>query len=211
MNAVYRPLPLRLGLQSWALFTTRSNDSRFSPFRDRVFLRDHNTCQFCGFQATLYQTVVNLDANYSHNVLSNMVTACCFCAQCCFIEMVGKLEYGDGVLIYCPEMTQNEVNGLCHVAFCAMANSSAYSAESESIYNTMKLRSKSVDKRLGERMSQPKHLAQMLIDTPLNNREQIAYEVLSELRLLPLHSAYKQQIQSWGDVAIEGMMQESPS
>ena len=40
------------------------------------------------------------------NKVSNLVTACCFCGQCCFLESVSVGKYGGGTLIYLPEIDQ---------------------------------------------------------------------------------------------------------
>ncbi|ASQ45269.1 hypothetical protein clem_03555 [Legionella clemsonensis] len=83
---------------SWRLYSARKADERFKAYELKVFQRDRYTCQFCGFQAKLFQEVVNLDHDFTNNRLSNLVTACCFCAQCFFIESVGVGGYGGGLL-----------------------------------------------------------------------------------------------------------------
>ncbi len=67
---------------SWRLYSARKMDKRFKVYEQKVLQRDRYTCQFCGFQARIFQEIVNLDCNYTNNRLSNLVTACCFCAQC---------------------------------------------------------------------------------------------------------------------------------
>lgn len=105
---------------SWRLYSARKIDERFKSYEQKIFQRDRYTCQFCGFQARLYQDIVNLDGDYTNNRLSNLVTACCFCAQCFFVESVGVGGYGGGTLIYLPELTQAELNSLCHVLFALL-------------------------------------------------------------------------------------------
>ena len=91
-----QPLKLQVNLGAWRLYALRRTDSAFYPFRDKIMHRDNYTCQFCGFQAREYQDVINLDNNYKKNKSSNLSTACCFCAQCFFLESVGVGEYGGG-------------------------------------------------------------------------------------------------------------------
>ena len=100
---------------AWRLYSARQADPKFKSFELRVLQRDRYTCKFCGFQAKLFQEVVNLDSNYTNNRMENLVTACCFCSQCFFIESVGVGGYGGGTLVYLPELTQPEVNSFCHV------------------------------------------------------------------------------------------------
>lgn len=89
------PLELRIQLGNWRVFAARKASRNYAKFSERVFRRDNYTCQFCGFQARDFQEIINLDQNYSNNVIHNLVTACCFCAQCFFLESVG-VSYGGG-------------------------------------------------------------------------------------------------------------------
>lgn len=73
---------------SWRLYSARKIDERFKSYEQKIFQRDRYTCQFCGFQARLYQDIVNLDGDYTNNRLSNLVTACCFCAQCFLLSQL---------------------------------------------------------------------------------------------------------------------------
>ena len=102
---------------NWRLYMTRKADPAFLPFQKKVFARDQNTCRFCGFCAESGMDVVNLDQNYLNNKISNCVTACPMCSQCCFIDAIGKSDFGGGVLIYLPEMKQAQLNALCQVLF----------------------------------------------------------------------------------------------
>jgi len=192
----------------WRLFASRKEDPSFQNFATRVWERDAHTCGYCGFQAKEYQEIINLDGNYRNNKMGNMETACCFCAQCFFLEAVGKMDYGGGSLIYLPEINQAELNGLCHVLFCAIANATNYRTDAQSIYRNLKLRSKLVEDKLGEGMSNPALLGQVLIDAELENREAISQTVLNDLRLLPSRSKFRDQIEAWATTALQGMADE---
>lgn len=185
----------------WRLFSARKADPAFLTFSEKVWQRDDYTCQFCGFQAKDYQEVVNLDQDYSHNKLSNLVTACCFCAQCFFLEGVGKGAYGGGTLIYLTDMTQAELNGLSHVLFCAIANATDYRTEAQNIYRTLKMRSQTVEQNLGEGMSDPAMFGQLLIETGIE-----ANNILAQLRLLPSRSKFATQIEAWAGTAYAALL-----
>src|SRR5262245_61255351 len=103
-------LLLAVNLSGWRAFVRRKEDKGFLPIQSRAFERDQYTCQYCGFQAKEYQEVVNADGNYANNKLSNMITACCFCTQCLFLQSVGVDEMGGGQLIYLPEVSQNDLS-----------------------------------------------------------------------------------------------------
>jgi intracellular multiplication protein IcmJ len=187
--------------QAWRIFSARKLDPTFAKFAEKVFERDHYVCQYCGFQAHEYMDVVNRDNNYHNTQLSNMMTACCFCAQCLFIESIDFNDYGGGKIIYYPEMTQAELNGLCQVVFCAIANATNYRANAQNIYRDLKFRSGIVEETLGEGMSNPVRLGQMMIDAPLENREQVQETVLKDLRLLPSKTKFETQIKAWAATA----------
>lgn len=188
---------------AWRLFSLRKADPAFQNFERKIFERDQYTCQFCGFQAVQFQEVINLDQNYRNNKLPNLVTACCFCSQCFFLEAVGKDDYGGGTLIYLPEVSQGDLNGFCHVIFCAMTNATNYRTDAQNIYRSLKLRSQIVEKQVGEGMSDPALLGRLLIDTPDKDRVAIGESILKPLRLLPSHSKFSKQIEAWAKAALE--------
>ena len=96
-------LQLAVNLEGWRIFARRKEDKAFLPVAKRVLTRDAYTCQYCAFQAQEYQEVVNLDGDYLNNKFGNMVTACCFCVQCHFLQAVGWDETSGGQLIYLPK------------------------------------------------------------------------------------------------------------
>ncbi len=197
-------LSLRVSPGASRLFFARKFDPAFAKFTGQIWKRDYYTCQFCGFQANKFQEVVNLDGNYKNNTLSNLVTACCFCAQCLFMEMVGKGDYGGGTLIYMPEISQPELNGLSHVLFCAIANGTDYRVDAQNIYRNLKMRGQIVEDKLGEGVSNPALVGQMLLNTAANQKERNP-GWLSDLRLLPARTKFKEQIDAWAAAALEEM------
>jgi intracellular multiplication protein IcmJ len=201
--ATLYPIKLNAIADAWRLFSVRKSDVAFAEFGKRIFERDKYTCQYCGFQARQFQEIVNLDQNYHNNRITNLITACCFCTQCFFLESVGKDDYGGGVLIYLPEISQNDLNGFCHVLFCAMANATSYRTDAQNIYRSFKLRAQIVEKQLGDGMSDPALLGRMLIDAPERKRPKIEEEILSPLRLLPSHTRFTKQIDTWAKAALK--------
>ncbi|MGQ3888121.1 type IVB secretion system protein IcmJDotN [Legionella sp. CNM-1927-20] len=192
---------------SWRLYSARKADERFKAFELKVFQRDRYTCQFCGFQAKLFQEVVNLDGNYTNNRLNNMATACCFCAQCFFIESVGVGGYGGGTLIYLPELTQAELNSLCHVLFCAITNDTGYKTSAQNIYRSFKFRSQAVEEKFGEGTSDPAIFGQLIIDSGAS--AETADQLFHNIRLLPSRAKFRKQIEQWAASALEEMTEAS--
>lgn len=191
---------------AWRMYSARKVDERFKSYEQKVLKRDRYTCQFCGFQARLFQDVVNFDNDYSNNRMSNMVTACCFCSQCFFIESVGVGGYGGGTLIYLPELTQSELNSLCHVLFCAITNDTGYKSSAQNIYRSFKFRSQVVEEKFGEGTSDPAIFGQLMIDAGVKD-EATRANLFNNIRLLPSRAKFRRQIEKWAASALEEITQ----
>jgi intracellular multiplication protein IcmJ len=187
---------------SWRLYSARKVDERFKAYEQKVFQRDRYTCQFCGFQVRIYQEIVNLDRDYTNNRLSNLVTACVFCAQCFFVESVGVGGYGGGTLVYLPEMSQTELNSLCHVLFCAITNDTGYKSSAQNIYRSIKFRSQIVEDKFGEGTSDPALFGQLMIDSDVKQIE-ISDQLFKNICLLPSRAKFRKQIEKWAASALE--------
>ncbi len=200
-------LQLAVNLIGWRQFVRRKTDKKFLSVEKAIFNRDQNTCQYCGFQAKEYQDVVNLDGNYQNNRSSNMVTACCFCSQCLFLQAVGLDEMSGGQLIYLPEMSQADLNSFCHVLFCAMGNSTGYQESAQSIYRSFKFRSQIVENKFGSGTSNPGVFGQMIVEYQ-DQFPNKGSEVLKDLRLLPSNVKFRVQLEAWAAAAIEELEAE---
>lgn len=187
---------------AWRLYSARKSGSSFKEFEKKILLRDKYTCRFCGFQAKLFQDIVNVDGDYNNNKMSNMVTSCCFCSQCFFLESVGVGGYGGGTLIYLPEISQTELNSLCHVLFCAITNDTGYKSSAQTIYLGLKVRSQQIEDKFGEGTSDPSIFGHLLIDTVGLNEEKLS-KILYGVRLLPSRAKFRKQIEGWAANAIE--------
>jgi len=187
---------------AWRMYSARKANAAFGAFQKKILHRDRYTCQFCGFQARQYQDLVNLDGNYRNNKARNIVTACCFCTQCFFLESVGVGDFGGGTLIYLPEISQEQLNSFCHVIFCAITNDTGYKASAQSIYRSFKFRSQLVEDALGEGSSSPSTVGQLLIDSAKTDiKEQ--QKLLDGVRLLPSRAKFRQQIERWAATALD--------
>jgi intracellular multiplication protein IcmJ len=200
-----RDIQLSATESHWRLFSIRKSDSKFQAFQTRIFERDEYTCQFCGFCAHELMDVVNLDGNYRNNHIDNLVTACHFCSQCFFLDGVGKGDFGGGVLIYLPEMPQNELNAFCHVLFSLMISGGRSAAEAKTIYRNLRLRTQYVEKELGKGLSDPSTYGQLLIDADINNKSELHQMLIEKLRVLPIISSYVSQLHVWADSALKKM------
>lgn len=197
------PLSLSIGVGRWQIFSGRKADPAFFPLRDKVLIRDNFTCQFCGFQAQEHQEVVNLDGNYQNNKFANLMTACVFCTQAMFLEVVG-VSFGGGKLIYLPEISQSEVNSLCHVLFCAMTNKTGYMDTAQTSYRNLRLRSQAIEEKFGLNTSDPDVFCQLVLNNDLKIEQKKLFE---NIRLLPSYAKFKEQLEDWAAAAIEELSQ----
>lgn len=200
-------LQLAVNLNGWRLFVRRREDKAFLPVADKVLSRDNYTCQYCGFQAKEFQEIVNLDGNYANNKLSNMITACCFCSQCLFLESTGLDEMGGGQLIYLPELSQADLNSFCHVLFCAMGNGTGYQESAQAIYRSFKFRSQPVENKFGSGTSSPATFGQIILEFRQSHPD-TPVEILKDLRLLPAYTKFKIQLETWAKAALEELAAE---
>ncbi len=204
-------LQLAVNLSGWRVFVRRREDSAFLPVATRVLERDNYTCQYCAFQAKEYQEIVNLDGNYANHKLDNLVTACCFCSQCFFLESVGLDEMGGGQLVYLPEMSQADLNSFCHVLFCAMGNGTGYQESSQAIYRSFKFRSQTIENKFGSGASNPSTFGQLILEYKAEHPEKKADTLLKDVRLLPSYTKFKVQLDAWAAAALEELAVESQS
>jgi len=194
-------LQLRASPDSWRLFSARKSDINFQAFEKKVLERDYYMCQYCGFQAHKHQEIVNQDGNFRNNKFSNLVTACLFCSQCFFLESIGVGGFGGGIIVYMPELSQPQLNSICHVLFCAITNNSAYKGIAQNIYLNLKMRSSVVDAKFGEGTSEPANFGYLLIEAAHLGAENLN-KLTSGLRLLPSRARFRAQIESWSSNAI---------
>ncbi|MCH9643679.1 MAG: type IVB secretion system protein IcmJDotN [Gammaproteobacteria bacterium] len=194
-----REIQLTAAESNWRLFMIRKADKAFLSFQDKVFQRDQYSCQYCGFTSKQHMEVVNIDRNYRNNNIGNLVTACPFCAQCFFLDAVGKGDFGGGTLIYLPEMSQTDLNAMCHVLFNAIVLGGKAHRKAKNAYRSLKLRVQHVEKELGEGLSNPGVYGQVLIDVNSDKKHHVHGELVKKIRLLPNMARYVNQIASWAD------------
>ena len=191
-----QPIQIAAIESGYRLFMKRKADKAFHAFATKIFLRDNHQCQFCGFSAAQHMEVINLDQNYRNNKASNLVTACPFCVQCHFIDVVGQGDFGGGTLVYLPEMSQSELNALCHVLFTTIALGSEQASDAKDHYRSIKTRSKLVEERLGEGMSKPYVYGQMLLDAT-QDVSSLHDTVCQSVRLLPNLKLFASCAKDW--------------
>jgi hypothetical protein len=94
------------------------DDPKYLELAKQALLRDSHQCYFCQFQAVkIHQQVITKNGYYRKEdfTLDNMVTVCPYC----FLgQRIGHAALTDEItFIYCPELTQPEVNNLMRQIF----------------------------------------------------------------------------------------------
>ena len=191
---------------NWRLFMLRRADPAFLAFQEKIHARDNYTCQFCGFQARDNLETININGNYLENKKNNLLSGCGLCAQCFFLEAVGKSDFGGGVLIYLPEMTQNELNALCHVIFVSMICRLNNASLAKNIYRSLKLRAQLIEEKVGEGLSNPAQFGQMLIEAGEQHKKPAIQEtIVKAFRLLPNLARFSAEIIAWSRAGINAL------
>lgn len=203
MVANSREITLTATANNWRLFMLRRADPAFLSFQEKIHQRDRFACQFCGFEAKRHLETINLNGDYLQNKRDNLVTACGLCAQCFFLEAVGKSDFGGGALIYLPEMSQVELNAMCHVLFASMAYRLAYAARAKDIYRSLKLRAQIIEEKVGEGLSNPAQFGQMLIDASVETAPVLRDTMTQGFRLLPNMARFVSEIVAWSQEGLE--------
>ena len=178
-------LKLQLAGPQWRLFSRRRQDPRFKKYAHRIWARDGYQCQACGYSARNGLEVLNLDGNYARSKPENMITTCLFCAQSHFLDAVGHGLPGNGILIYCPSLTQSEINAISHVIAHGLVLGGKYAADAKTQYRSLRLRSQLVEKTLGEGMSDPSRYVRLMIDIVSDSLEAFDQAFQQNIRLLP--------------------------
>lgn len=188
---------------SWRLFMLRKGDPAFQKFQKKIHERDDYTCRFCGFQAQDFMETVNINHDYANNKIHNLATACPLCAQCFFLDAIGKSDFGGGVLIILPELKQTELNALCHVLFTAIVCQLQTARDAKNIYRSLKLRARLVDEKLGDGLSNPSLYGQVLIDSDPSTASAVKEKVGGALCLLPNMNNFLEQIVVWAQAGTQ--------
>lgn len=169
-------------------------DRRYATIRAAVLKRDRYTCAFCGFAAKKYQEIHHLDDNHGNNAPANLATACPLCHAAFHLGMVGIKNAG--LIIWCPEYSQAEINTLSRAIFVAVENKGVQEDAARTLYNALETRAIVTEERLGKGASSPAAFGKGLLDLKPE-----AYatrgERLHGFRLLPRRAAFHGPIAYW--------------
>ncbi len=177
-------------------FNSRKANKDFQKAMLLVFKRDDYTCRYCGFQLKKFQEVVNIDQNYNNNKMSNLATACSFCAACFLLDTIGTDGHSGGTIVHLPEISQADLNHFCRALFCSLLRDAPYKGKLQAVYLSLQDRAKPVEEVFGPNSQDPNVFGQSLIDSGLT-AEQLRHPILTELKFLPIRKFYKTQAEYW--------------
>lgn len=176
---------------NWERFLARKSRTLFKKIKAEIHARDQYTCKFCNVKTHSLE-VINADNNYSRNTESNLISACEFCAQCTLLDRY-KIDYtGDDKIIYCPDMTQEQLNAICRILFCKMHSNDGEAAyNAKMVYAQLQDLANWLDEKLAVKMSSPAMFVHYL---NLDNHDP---KIISKLRFLASPETFKDQIPVW--------------
>lgn len=190
------PIVLSARRKSWRMSDVHAGeaDARYLKIRKEILERDDHTCAFCGFRALRFQEMHHLDDDHANNRPANLVTACCFCHCCFHLGMAGIRR--TGTLIWCPELSQADINNTVRAIFVAEASGIRHDESAKALYAAFASRAEVVEQEFGTGASNPAAVGQALLDmTPEQYKDR--RRRLGGLRLLPRSAAFGPQIAYW--------------
>jgi intracellular multiplication protein IcmJ len=158
------------------------SDSDLDKARNKIFIRDENTCQCCGFKSDKYQNILYLDGDDRNVSDQNCLTTCPFCHQCFDLSEVESMQ--SGMLIWLPEIGQAALHHIMRALYIARVTQGPLAVAARSTIDEFYQRADEVRKRLGS--SNPSALALVLHDFLSHKQYEKANEQLRGVRLLPL-------------------------
>lgn len=188
-------------------------DREFEEIRQKIVNRDGHVCQGCGMKTLPsapsamagHFDIHHIDDNHDNNHPSNLVTICPFCHNVFHIGNAGARGAATG--IWMPQISQADMNLVCHILFILMFRGEDKQAQEKDIAVAKKARdyyrqlkdtvwADELEARLGAGMSDLRNLGEAL--AWLGNSDKAAYDnrmrFLGGLRIIPVYEAYREKV-----------------
>ncbi len=187
--------PISLGLSRSSGKTTKTKGgaglagsvSSASPLlskdeKQKIFARDNNRCQCCGFQSKKYQEVLFVNSDQSDHSEDNLKTVCIFCYQCFNLEKINTMR--SGVLLWLPEISQADLHHIARAIYVARISQGPIAEAARKALDSLMVRRDAVRERIGT--DDPYILSMVLkdylTDAHYKNRE----KKIEGIKLFPL-------------------------
>jgi len=112
---------------------------------ENALRRDDYTCRCCGFRSEKFQRVI--PAEPEQKTADPFITVCSFCESCFNLDRAGMT--GTGILIWLPEIGQDELHHIVRAAYVARASGGPVAALADRALEALRMRRTEVKKRLG--------------------------------------------------------------
>jgi intracellular multiplication protein IcmJ len=153
-----------------------------SDLRQKIFDRDSNTCQCCGFTSKKYQEVHHKDMNPHNHEEQNLVTMCIFCHQCFQLDRVSTMR--SGVLIWMPEIEQTVLHHIARAIYVARISQGPIAEAARKSLDVIMARRDEVKRRI--QTDDPYILSTVLQDYLSAGAYKARSKKLEGVRLFPL-------------------------
>ena len=150
--------------------------------KQKIFTRDDNTCQCCGFQSKKYQEVLAVNGNINDQSDQNLKTTCIFCHQCFNLDKVNVMR--SGVLLWLPEIKQADLHHIARAIYVARISQGPVADAARASLDALMARREAVKARIGT--DDPYILATVLKDYLTNNHYAQRDKKIDGIRLFPL-------------------------
>lgn len=189
----YRPVSLGLsrkakvggakgGAGSVGSASSVGTDVLTKEMRQKIFARDNDTCQCCGFRSKKYQEILFLNGNSADLSEENMATTCIFCNQCFNLDKVSSMR--SGVLLWLPEIKQSDLHHIARAVYVARISQGPIADAARKSLDSLMQRRDAVRARIGT--DDPYILATVLKDYLTDAHYAARDKKIDGVRLFPL-------------------------
>ncbi len=162
--------------------TSSANNTLTKELKQKIFTRDDNTCQCCGFKAKKYQEILFANGNQQDLSENNLKTVCIFCHQCFNLHNVSVMR--SGVLLWLPEISQADLHHISRAIYVARISQGPIAEAARKSLDALMKRREAVRARIGT--DDPYILASILQDYLTDAHYAKRDEKIEGIRLFPL-------------------------
>ncbi len=162
--------------------TSSVSSSLSKDAKQKIFDRDDNTCQCCGFQSNKYQEVLFLNGNENDLSEANVKTSCIFCYQCFNLDKISVMR--SGVLLWLPEIKQTDLHHIARAIYVARISQGPIADAARKSLDALMQRRNVIRERIGT--DDPYILATVLKDYLTNSHYKNRDKKMEGVRLFPL-------------------------
>lgn len=150
--------------------------------KQKIFARDGDTCQCCGFKSKKYQDVLFLNGEPTDTTDANLKTTCIFCHQCFNLDKISTMR--SGVLLWLPEVSQADLHHISRAIYVARISQGPMADAARKALDNLMQRREEVRRRIGT--DDPYILSTVLKDYLTDAHYRNRDKKIDGVRLFPL-------------------------